>query len=181
MRIAREKVFGPVLVVIPFSDEADAVRIANNSDDGLIAGVWTRDVDGLCRAQPRWRSARWFINTWSTGAAETPCGGYKLNGYGREKGIEALPPISAAQDRHDRGRLARRSHSRRDPALNLPTREAGLVAQRRSTSDPLGAPDAEGAAVLRTNPNERTAPRRCGSRSGVQDRPLAWSARSRSG
>lgn len=90
MRIAREEIFGPVLVVIPFDTEADAVAIANDSDYGLVAGVWTRDISRGLTVSGRLRTGQVFVNTWSTGSVQTPFGGWKNSGYGREKGVEAL-------------------------------------------------------------------------------------------
>lgn len=88
--MATEEIFGPVLVVIPFDDEADAVRIANASEYGLVAGLWTRDVARALRVAGQLEAGQVFVNTWTTGAVQTPFGGYKQSGYGREKGIEAL-------------------------------------------------------------------------------------------
>jgi aldehyde dehydrogenase (NAD+) len=90
MRLAREEVFGPVLVVIPFEDESEAVALANDSDYGLIAGVWTTDMSRAIRVAEQIEAGQVFVNTWATWAVETPFGGYKMSGYGREKGIEAL-------------------------------------------------------------------------------------------
>lgn len=90
MRIAREEIFGPVLVVIPFDTEADAIAIANDSDYGLVAGVWTRDISRGLTVSGRLRTGQVFVNTWSTGSVQTPFGGWKHSGYGREKGVEAL-------------------------------------------------------------------------------------------
>jgi aldehyde dehydrogenase (NAD+) len=89
-RIAREEVFGPVVVVIPFDDDTEAVALANDSDYGLVAGVWTRDVSRALTVSDRLRVGQVFVNTWSTASVQTPFGGWKNSGYGREKGVEAL-------------------------------------------------------------------------------------------
>lgn len=89
-RIAQEEIFGPVLVVIPFDTEDEAVQIANDTDYGLVAGVWTADVARALRVADQMEAGQVFVNTWTTGAVQTPFGGYKKSGYGREKGLEAL-------------------------------------------------------------------------------------------
>ncbi|MBF0662397.1 aldehyde dehydrogenase [Rhodococcus sp. BL-253-APC-6A1W] len=90
MRIAREEIFGPVVVVIPFDTADEAIAIADDSDYGLVAGVWTRDISRALTVSGRLRTGQVFVNTWSTGSVQTPFGGWKHSGYGREKGVEAL-------------------------------------------------------------------------------------------
>jgi aldehyde dehydrogenase (NAD+) len=90
MQIAREEVFGPVLSVIRFRDEADAVRIANDSVFGLSAGIWSRDIGRVHRVAAQLEAGRIVVNEYGGGFVQTPTGGYKSSGYGREQGVEAL-------------------------------------------------------------------------------------------
>ena len=89
LRIAREEVFGPVLVTMPFSDEADALTRANDSDYGLVASVWSGDVARGLRVAERIEAGQVAVNGGAL-SIETPFGGVKQSGYGREKGLEAL-------------------------------------------------------------------------------------------
>jgi len=90
-KLVREEVFGPVLVVQTFDDEAHAVRLANGTDYGLVAGIWTRDGARQLRLAHRLHSGQVFINNYGAGGGvELPFGGVKHSGYGREKGFEAL-------------------------------------------------------------------------------------------
>jgi len=90
MAIAREEVFGPVLSVLSFKDEAEAIAIANSTEYGLVAGAFTQDLNRATRAARQLRAGQVFINEWYAGGVETPFGGYGKSGYGREKGREAL-------------------------------------------------------------------------------------------
>jgi aldehyde dehydrogenase (NAD+) len=88
-------VFGPVLTVLPFEDEADAVRLANATDYGLVAAVWTRDGARQMRLVKRIRSGQVFVNCYGAGAGiELPFGGAGKSGHGREKGFAALHDFS---------------------------------------------------------------------------------------
>ena len=88
-RIAREEVFGPVLVTMPFVDEDDAVARANDTDYGLVASVWSGDVARGLRVAERLDAGQVSVNGGPL-TIETPFGGYKQSGYGRENGLEAL-------------------------------------------------------------------------------------------
>lgn len=90
MKIARDEVFGPVLAVIPFDTEEEAVNIANGTEFGLVAGVFTQDLNRALRLTRRLRAGQVFVNEWYAGGIETPFGGVGLSGFGREKGQEAL-------------------------------------------------------------------------------------------
>ncbi|MCQ4325555.1 aldehyde dehydrogenase [Stutzerimonas stutzeri] len=90
MRLAREEIFGPILCVIPFQDEADALRLANDSEFGLGAGIWSRDIGRVHRVAAGLEAGRIVVNEYSGGFVQTPCGGFKQSGYGREQGIDAL-------------------------------------------------------------------------------------------
>jgi acyl-CoA reductase-like NAD-dependent aldehyde dehydrogenase len=90
MRIAQEEVFGPVLAVIPFRDEEEAVAIANDSRFGLGAGVWTGDIGRAFRLADRIQSGTVWVNTYRAVSYLAPFGGVKDSGIGRENGIGAV-------------------------------------------------------------------------------------------
>jgi acyl-CoA reductase-like NAD-dependent aldehyde dehydrogenase len=88
--IAQEEIFGPVLSIIRFTDEADAVRIANGTRYALASGVWTQDLSRAHRVARRLVAGTVWVNTYRVAAAQAPFGGVKQSGYGRERGVEAL-------------------------------------------------------------------------------------------
>jgi aldehyde dehydrogenase (NAD+) len=90
MELFREEVFGPVLAVLPFQDETQAIALANDTKYGLAAGVWTRDVARALRASEQIAAGTVYINTYRNVSMASPVGGYKRSGYGRENGIEAI-------------------------------------------------------------------------------------------
>ena len=89
--LACDEVFGPVLSIIPFDDEEDAVRLANATDFGLLAGIWTRDGARQTRMAKRMQCGQVYLNCYGAGGGvELPFGGVKHSGHGREKGFSAL-------------------------------------------------------------------------------------------
>ncbi|MGP3533154.1 aldehyde dehydrogenase family protein [Microbacterium sp. RD1] len=90
MRIAQEEIFGPVLSVIRFSSDEEAVQIANDTPYGLSAGIWTKDLSRAHAVARRIDAGQVYVNEYFAGGVETPFGGFKSSGIGREKGLEAL-------------------------------------------------------------------------------------------
>lgn len=96
--LAQEEVFGPVLSLFPFEGEEQAVRLANGTEFGLVAGVWTKDGGRQHRVAKRVRAGQVFVNGYGAGGGiELPFGGFKKSGHGREKGFEALYDMSATK------------------------------------------------------------------------------------
>ena len=96
--IAQQEVFGPVLTLFPFDSEEDAIRLANGTEFGLVAGIWTKDGARQHRVAKRVRAGQVFVNGYGAGGGvELPFGGFKRSGHGREKGFEALYDMSATK------------------------------------------------------------------------------------
>jgi acyl-CoA reductase-like NAD-dependent aldehyde dehydrogenase len=90
MRIAQEEIFGPVLSVIPFTDEDEAIAIANDTPYGLAAGVWTQSIRRSILMSERLRAGTGWVNTYRAVSFMSPFGGYKRSGLGRENGQDAI-------------------------------------------------------------------------------------------
>ena len=96
--LAREEVFGPVLAAMPFDDEADAIRLANGTEYGLLAAVWTENAGRLQRVAKAVKAGQVFMNCYGAGGGvELPFGGTRRSGHGREKGLLALEELSTTK------------------------------------------------------------------------------------
>jgi len=90
LKISREEIFGPVLPIIPFEGEDEAIRIANDTTYGLASGIQTKDLGRALRVADKIKAGTVWLNTWHKYHPNAPFGGYKMSGYGREQGAEAL-------------------------------------------------------------------------------------------
>ncbi len=99
-RIAREEIFGPVVACIPFKDEADAIQIANDTPFGLAAAVWSRDIFKCLRVVKNLRAGIVWVNTMQPCYSETPWGGYKQSGHGRELGSQGIEEFLETKQVH---------------------------------------------------------------------------------
>jgi acyl-CoA reductase-like NAD-dependent aldehyde dehydrogenase len=97
MRVAKEEIFGPVAVVIPFDDEEDAVRIANGTDFGLVGGVFSGDQPRAIRVGRRIEAGLMYVNHYNRMAVGTPFGGTKHSGFGREHTLDTLREFTYAK------------------------------------------------------------------------------------
>ena len=123
MSIAREEIFGPVLSVLPFSGEEEAAEIANDSDYGLAAGIFTSDIDRVTRFARDIQAGYVMVNEYFTGGPGSPFGGYKQSGIGRERGLMALQNYTQVKNvviRVGRSSRADAEHHERiaDPGAN---------------------------------------------------------------
>ena len=89
-KICQEEIFGPVGVILPFDDEEELVRKANDTDQGLASGIWTKDQKRTWRIARKLQAGTVWINTYKQQSISTPFGGYKQSGLGREKGIQGM-------------------------------------------------------------------------------------------
>ena len=89
-RVAQEEIFGPVLCLIPFADNEEAIKIANGTEFGLVAGVFTKNLSLAHQSAAKLKAGQVFVNEWYAGGMATPFGGIGKSGFGREKGVEAL-------------------------------------------------------------------------------------------
>ncbi len=100
MSIARDEIFGPVLTVMPFETVEDAIAIANDTDYGLAASVWTKNIDKALTVTRRVRAGRFWVNCTLAGGPELPLGGFKQSGWGREAGVYGVEEYTQIKSVH---------------------------------------------------------------------------------
>ncbi|GGO60067.1 aldehyde dehydrogenase (NAD+) [Roseovarius pacificus] len=98
MDIAQSEIFGPVLSILPFDTEEEAVQIANDIPFGLAAGIWTRDISRAMRLVPKMKSGVVWVNTYRVVAAQAPFGGTKESGFGRERGEQGIMEFTSIKN-----------------------------------------------------------------------------------
>jgi aldehyde dehydrogenase (NAD+) len=98
MLVARQEIFGPVLAVMRFEDDEQALEIANSGDYGLAAGVWTQSIGRAHRAIEHLQTGVVWVNTYRSSAAQAPFGGVKGSGYGRERGEDGIEDYTYVQN-----------------------------------------------------------------------------------
>ncbi len=98
MKLAQEEIFGPVLSVIPFANEEQAIQIANDTSYGLAAGIWTNDLNQALRVSDAIRAGCVWVNTYRASAMQAPFGGFKDSGFGRERSLWALDEYLAPKN-----------------------------------------------------------------------------------
>ena len=163
MRIAQEEVFGPVLSVITFDDEEEAIEIANNTQYGLAAGVWTQSIGTAFTMAERLEAGTVWVNTYRAISYLSPFGGYKRSGIGRESGLTRDPRIPAGKERLDR-------HDRRgrEPLRSaLTTSACGWPAIPAAPSPISWSRTATSSACSRPRPRRTTRSRACSTRSAL--------------
>lgn len=108
MAIAREEIFGPVLTVMPFETLDDAINMANDTEYGLAASVWTKNIDKALTVTRRVQAGRFWVNTTLAGGPELPIGGFKRSGWGREAGMMGVEEYTQVKSTHIE--IGKRSH-----------------------------------------------------------------------
>jgi aldehyde dehydrogenase (NAD+) len=100
MRVAQEEIFGPVVVLIPFDGEEEAIRLANDVRYGLAAGIWTRDASRAHRVAHALEAGSIWVNHFSAYPSEAPFGGFKESGTGHDLGLESLAEYLETKNVH---------------------------------------------------------------------------------